>query len=169
MRKVNFTFSVLVATLTFYGASALPAGAQTSLTYAPGETRSAVSVSTVFHCVRHGNSFATIAQRGDRTTSPVITWNASLGEYTPQERCNIVSQKLTASVARNGGKLRNLQLTAGAVNNQTVICVVNNVQPVCKTSNTLFTLQPENAKKPVEVLTRLHNFSVQGSGNPILT
>ena len=170
MRKFQFTVSVLVATLTFYGAIALPAEAQTSLPYAPGETRFADHpVSTVFRCVRHSNGFATIAQRGDRTTSPVITWNATLGQYTPQERCNIVSQRLTAAVARNGGKLRNLQLTVGAVNNQAVICVVNNVQPVCNRLNTLLTLQPENAKRPVEILTKLHNFSVQGSGNPILT
>lgn len=166
MRKFKFTFPVLVATLAFYGATTVPAHARTSLPYA---VEKIYSVSTVFRCVPHGDSFATIAQRGDRTTSPVITWNASLGQYTPQERCNIVSQRLTTAVARNGGKLRNLQLTAGSVNNQAVICVVNNVQPVCNRFNTLLTLQPENAKKPVEVLIRLHNFSVHGSGNPILT
>ena len=168
--KFNVTVKILIATLTFYGATALPASAKTSLTYVLGKNSNAAhSISTVFLCVRHVNGFATIAQRGDRTTPPVITWNATLGEYTPQQRCNIVSQRLTATVARNGGKLRNLQLTAGVVNNQAVICVVNNVQPICNSSNMLFTLPPENAKIPGEVLAKLYNFSIQGSGNPILT
>ena len=167
--KSKFTVPVLVATLTFYGATALPVEAKTSLHASRKTTDAAYTVSTVFRCVRHDNGFATIAQRGDRTTLPVITWNATLGQYTPQQRCNIVSQRLTAAVARNGGKLRNLQLSAGAVNNQAVICVINNVKPVCNRSNMLFTLRPENALRPDEIPARLHNFSLQGGGNPILT
>lgn len=168
--KFKFTLPVLAATLTFYGATAQTAEAKASFAYSPGTTPDAAYlVSTVFRCVPHNNSFATIAQRGDRTTTPIITWNTTLGKYTPKERCNIVSQKLSAAVARNGGKLRNLQLTAGAVNNQEVICVVNNVQPVCNRFNMLFTLRPESARRPNEVLARLYKFSVQGNGNPIRT
>lgn len=157
--EAKFTCSLLVATLVFSGATTLTASAQTSSNVA--------RISTIFRCVREGNGFATIAQRGDRITPPVITWNSKLGQYTPQQRCNIASQKLTTAVAQNGGKFKNLQLLAGSVNNQAVICVINKVQPTCNSSNTLFTLRAENAGKPDEVISRLRNFSRQASGTPI--
>ncbi len=164
----KFAHPVLIATLILAGATALTSEAQTSPPVAPGSTPADPQLlATIFRCVRYSNGFATIAQRGDRTTPPVITWNYTLGQYTPQERCNIVSQRLTQTVAQNAGKLRNLQLMAGAVNHQAVICVVNNAQPACNTSNVLFTLRSENATRPDEVLASLHNFSVKGSGTPI--
>jgi len=162
----KFTGSILLASLIFSGTAALTGLALIPFAVAPGRVL-AVEVSTTFRCVRDGDGFATIAQRGDRTTPPIITWNSTLGQYTPQERCNIVSQKLTAAVAQNAGKLKNLQLLTGAINNRAVICVVNNVQPLCNLSNVLFTLRPENARNSDEVLARLHNFSVKGSGAPV--
>jgi hypothetical protein len=163
----KFAHPVLIATLILAGATALTAEAQTSPPVAPGTPTDPRLLSTIFRCVRYSNGFATIAQRGDRTTPPLITWNYTLGQYTPQGRCNIVSQRLTQAVAENAGKLTNLQLLAGAVNHQAVICVVSNIQPACNMSNVLFTLRAENATRPDEVLATLHNFSVKGSGSPI--
>ncbi|MBV9386555.1 MAG: COP23 domain-containing protein [Chroococcidiopsidaceae cyanobacterium CP_BM_ER_R8_30] len=166
----KFTCPTLVTALIFSGATAVPTAAQTSLAaLATGTTPSTSHlISTTFRCVRDHTSFVTIAQRGDRITPPVITWNSTLGNYSPQERCQLVSQKLTAVVAQNAGKLSNLVLLAGFVNRQSVICVVNDVQPTCNRSNVLFTLRPENATRPDEVLARLHNFSVSGNGASVL-
>lgn len=48
-------------------------------------------VVTTFHCVRLGNGFATVAKRGEKTTSPMITWNSTVygPKYTPQRRCEM--------------------------------------------------------------------------------
>ncbi|MBV8886692.1 MAG: COP23 domain-containing protein [Chroococcidiopsidaceae cyanobacterium CP_BM_RX_35] len=166
----KFTCPVLVTALFFSGTTALPIEAQTSLPVLTTRATPATPhlLSTIFRCVRTDNSFATIAQRGDRITPPVITWNSTLGNYTPQERCQLVSQRLTAAVAQNAGKLRNMELLVGSVNQQSVVCVVNDVQPTCSKSNVLFTLRPENATRPDEVLARLHNFSVNGNGASVL-
>ena len=170
MMEAKFTGSVLVATLISFGAAALTAEAQTppSVATLGGMRYFGQLSSTVFHCVRKGDGFATIAQRGDRRTPPVITWSYTLGrQYNPQQRCNIVSQKLTQTVARNGGKLKNLQLVVGPVKNQLVVCVVNMPQFICNSSNMLFTLRPENARRADQVIARLNNFSAQGSGAPV--
>ncbi len=153
MMRAKFTGSVLVATLVFSGASALRAEAHPLV--------------TTFRCVQEGQGFATIAERGDRKTPPLIIWNTILGTYTPKERCNTVSRRLTQVVTENGGKLQNLQLAAGTVKNQAVICAVNNGQSACNRSNMLFTLQPENARNPNAVVATLQDFSVKGSGAPI--
>ncbi len=164
--QAQLTGSLVLATLFLSGAATLTAAAP-SPSVVPATPAVAHPISTIFRCVRDGNGFATIAQRGDRVTPPVITWNSKLGQYTPQQRCNIVSQRLTQAVAQNGGKFKNLLLMAGAVNNQAVICVVNNAQSFCNRSNTLFTLGRENATKQDEVIARLRNFSRQASGTPI--
>lgn len=168
MMQAQFTGSLVLATLFFSGAATLTAVALPSPSVVPRETPAvAHPISTLFRCVRDGNGFATIAQRGDRITPPVITWNSKLGQYTPQQRCNIVSQRLTQAVAQNGGKFKNLLLMAGSVNNQAVICVINNPESFCNRSNTLFTLGRENARRQDEVIARLRNFSRQASGTPI--
>ena len=165
--QAQFTGCLVLATLFFSGAATLTAAAPPSPSVVPATPAVAHPISTIFRCVRDGNGFATIAQRGDRITPPVITWNSKLGQYTPQQRCNIVSQKLTQAVAQNGGKFKNLLLMAGPVNNQAVICVVNNAQSFCNRSNTLFTLGKENARRQDEVIASLRNFSRQASGTPI--
>lgn len=168
--EAKFTGSVLAATLLISGVAALPTEAQTYPRTVALRGTLAVDqpVSTVFRCIQKRNGFATIAQRGDRTTPPVITWNSTLGrQYSPQKRCNIVSQRLTQTVARNGGKLKNLQLIAGPVKNQVVICVVNKGQSVCNSSNMLFTLRRENARRSDEIVAMLNNFSFLGNGDAV--
>ena len=169
MMKAKPTGSVLVATLIFSGVMVLTEAQAFPRIVALKENRSAVQPQpTSFRCIQNGNGFATIAQRGDRTTPPIITWNTTLGrQYNPQARCDIVSQKLTQAVARNGGKLKNLQLKAGPVKNQIVICVINKTQSVCNSSNMLFTLRAENTMRAEQVLARLNNFSIKGSGAPV--
>lgn len=160
--KFKFPISVLVATLAFSGNLAFQAEAQTS------QNTSSTPV-TVFRCVPQGKAFATIAQRGTRISRPMIIWESYVfgPEYTPQQRCQNVSQRLTMAVAQNGGKLRNLLLTTGRVDGYTVVCYVNSGAPRCNRSNTLFTLKPENAQDPGAALAGLLVFGKTGSGSPL--
>lgn len=109
---------------------------------------------------------ATIAQRGPNTAT-LITWSdqtAYFGErYTPQTRCRIVTNKLNKAVSANGGSLKNLMLTNGTVNGEAVICVLNGTSATaCNSSNVLFTLKPENARRSGQILGQLLQM---GQGN----
>lgn len=169
--KAKFNSSVLAGTLIFSLSAALITEGQTSagaLAFSENSAHTKSAVSTTFRCIQNGNHFSTVANRGDRTTPPLITWSSGLGsQYGPRERCNIVSRKLTHVVALNGGKLSNLELMAGPVQNQVVICVVNKSPSFCNSSNMLFTLGPQNAKRPDVVIEKLSYFSIQGSGGPV--
>lgn len=153
----KFTDLILATTLLLSGA----------ITFS-SKTQAAEQLPTTFRCIKYNNGFATIAQRGDRTTPPAITWNTTLGQYTPEKRCQQVSRKLSQVVALNGGKLRHLVLKTGTVNRQQVVCVINSsVSTACNSANLLFTLQSRNAKRPGEVVAKLQNFSVMGTGVPV--
>lgn len=129
------------------------------------------SLTTSFECVTEGRNYATIARRGDRTTAPLMLWrtNEFGREYTPQNRCRIVSDRLSRAVTENGGRLTNLQLTTGRVNGLPVICYVNGGQSACNSSNLLLTLDSRNARDPNAALQNLVNFGVSGSGSPIVS
>jgi hypothetical protein len=158
--KFKFFTPVLLTTLAFSGAVAFQPQVQAK----PANSN---NQSTVFRCVRSGSGFATVAERGGRRSAPMITWQRYVSaEYTPEARCNSVSQKLTNAVAQNGGSLRNLLLTSGRVNSETVICYVNSGAR-CNTSNTLFTLSRENASDPGSVLASLLRFGAGASGGPV--
>ncbi len=89
--------------------------------------------------------------------------------YTPQQRCRLVSDRLTQAVAQNGGRLSNLYLSTGTVNRLPVVCYLKGVQSSCNSNNLLFTLDSRNAGNPNEVLNRLLNFGQTGSGGPIIS
>jgi len=131
-----------------------------------GQDASAASSSTeptVFECVQNGGSWVTVAKRGNAvSSSPLVAWNTTeFGEqWTPQKRCNHVSNKLTKAVADNGGRLGELNLTTGKLDStQTVVCIVNSTQENCNNNNILFTLNQKNANNPSAVLAKITNFS----------
>lgn len=137
------------------------------------QARSATLVAnetTIFQCVGSGRNLATIAQRGNRTTDPIFLWQTTeFGrEFTPRQRCQTVSQRLTRAVANNGGSLSNLLLTTGTINNLPVVCFVNG-RGRCNSSNVLFTLDRKNASNPGAVLTRLVNFAENGAGQAVVS
>ena len=121
------------------------------------------TIRTTFNCVRQPTGWATIAQRGNAISqSPLLTWNsAEFGtDWTPEQRCKTVSQRLTNAVAKNSGKLVSLDLTTGKVDNRyTVVCVVTARQKSCDRNNMLFTLNKQNTKAPSEVLATITNFA----------
>lgn len=137
------------------------------------QARSAILIAnqtTVFQCVGSNRSLATIAKRGNRTTDPIILWQTTEfgSEFTPSQRCQAVSQRLTQAVANNGGSLSNLLLTTGTVNNLPVVCFVNG-RGRCNSGNILFTLDRKNANNPGAVLTRLVNFAENGAGQAVVS
>ncbi len=146
--------------LGMVGAVGMPGLAQTP------PARQAATTATTFHCVRVDNMFATIAKRADRSTPPMITWqDTSFGaQYTPERRCQIVSDRLTQAVVQNGGKLTNLRLTYGPVNGFPVICYVRSQEEPCSSNNLLLTLRQDDRGREGQILQQILTFSVQGQG-----
>lgn len=168
MKSNKFLTSLLVSTLAL--SSGLVMTSQVQAQYDDEvEEQAPEELTTVFRCVREGGSFATIAQRGDRTTSPIFQWRtAEFGpQYTPQQRCQLVSDRLTRAVSENAGRLSNLFLTTGTVNRLPVVCYLNSGASTCNSRNLLFTLDSRNARNPNAVLDSLVNFGVSGTGAPI--
>jgi hypothetical protein len=126
---------------------------------------------TTFHClaVRENGYpvFATVARRGLRQTSPLIVWRTQMAEFSPQERCKIVSQRLNDAVAKSGGKLSSLLLTYGSVREQTVICYLTQGMKACNSNNLLFTLNSQNRDRGKEILQAMVTFGQSGSGSAI--
>ncbi|WP_377475935.1 MAG: COP23 domain-containing protein [Microcoleus anatoxicus] len=158
--KLTFVAPLLASALVLTGTAALAGQGKTRLV-----TNTLNDTTTTFQCVTSGRNFVTIARRGNVTTDPIILWKSrEFGpEFTPWQRCQIVSNRLTKAVADNGGRLTNLQLTTGTINNLPVVCYVNG-RGRCNSQNILFTLDSKNAKNPSEVLSRLINFAQDGGG-----
>ncbi len=133
---------------------------------------------TTFHCIstkvqstgtsgKEETVYATVARRGTRQTNPMILWRSNLGKFTPQERCKVVSDRLTEVVAKNDGKLSNLYLTYGRVDNEPVICHVADKNSACNRRNLLFTLRPQDKGNEKKILEQMVNFSVTGTGSAV--
>jgi Circadian oscillating protein COP23 len=124
---------------------------------------------TTFKCVQQSSGWATLAERGNAISKgPLITWNSTEfgADWTPQQRCYTVSQKLTEAVAKNGGSLNGLNLTTGKVDSRyTVVCVLMASQTECDRQNMLFTLNQKNAKNPNTVLAEITKFANAKAGN----
>ena len=106
----------------------------------------------------------TAVQKGERQAF-LFNWKTSYfgAEYTPEKRCQIVSQRLQSAADRNSGTLKGLELKSGNLNGQTVICVIQSGENRCTDRNLLFTLNPENAKNPQAVIAKILTFASSGS------
>jgi Circadian oscillating protein COP23 len=107
----------------------------------------------------------TVVQKGDRE-AVMLTWNYDgFGEkFTPEKRCQIVSERLQQVANRNGGTFKDLQLAGGTLNSQVVICALQPKINKCNNQNLLFTLKPENARNPDAVIEKVFGFAQDGSG-----
>jgi len=123
---------------------------------------------TKFSCVSQSNGkVATVGQRPGGQPIPLIIWTPQGSKYfgdkfTPQKRCQTVTEKLTKAVAASGGKLKDVVLMTGRVNKNSVICVISANDTGCNKDNILFTLKPENAKKADQVLAQIMQISREG-------
>ncbi|NJO59759.1 MAG: hypothetical protein HC836_16085 [Richelia sp. RM2_1_2] len=122
------------------------------------------SFPTTFDCIRQQDSlFVTVARRGNRQTSPLFIWRTNWGpKYPPEERCKIVSQRLTRAVAKNGGKLSGLSMTHAELNGYPILCYVTSKSERCNSENILLTLR--KSESPKKVLEEITTFSVRGTG-----
>lgn len=163
--------AILVSTLALSGAVASTASAQVRVGEDVQDDVQLSDTGTTFYCVNSGGNFATIAERNGRRTAPIFVWRTrEFGrDYTPEQRCNLVTERLNNATNQNGGRLRNLLLTTGRVNRLPVVCYVNSDRTGCNSQNLLFTLDSRNATNPDAVLQRLLQFGVTGSGDPIVS
>ncbi len=108
----------------------------------------------------------TVVHKGDRT-AVMINWTyAGFGrEYTPAQRCQIVSARLQQAANRNGGTFKDLQLASGKLNSHTIVCALPSQARRCTSSNMLFTLKPENARNPAAVVQKIFTFAQDGSSS----
>jgi Circadian oscillating protein COP23 len=111
-------------------------------------------------------SLTTVVQKGDRQ-AVMVTWNYDgFGrEFTPEKRCQIVSQRLQKAANLNGGTFKDLQIASGKVNAQAVICALRSNANTCNRQNLLFTLNPENARNPDAVIQKIFGFAQDGSSS----
>ncbi|MFN7517821.1 MAG: COP23 domain-containing protein [Dolichospermum sp.] len=129
---------------------------------------------TQFTCVPDGNgNVATVGQRPGGDPIPVIMWTSDSSKYfgqkvSPQSRCQIVTERFNQAVTNSGGSLQDVVLTSGKVGDKTVICVLSIKETGCDGGNTLFTLNPKNAKRPNQVLAQIAQISRQGSSAGVI-
>ena len=111
-------------------------------------------------------NLTTVVQKGDRQAI-MLTWNYSgFGrEFTPEKRCQIVSERLQQAANINGGTFKDLQIATGTVNSRAVICALQSNSNKCTRKNLLFTLNPENASNPDAVIQRMFSFAQDGSSS----
>ena len=120
---------------------------------------------TTFQCLNKDGIYGTVARRGQKVTAPLIVYTQSLGGFTPKERCEIVSDRLTKAVAKSGGKLTDLLLTHGKIQNSSVICYVDGSFKPCNRETQLFTLRPKDSGN--KVLNELATFAQGKINSPV--
>jgi len=129
---------------------------------------------TKFTCVSDENGIvATVGQRPGGEPIPVIIWTSDSSKYfgqkvSPRSRCQIVTERFNQAVTNSGGSLKDVVLTSGTVGTKTVICVLSINDTGCDGGNTLFTLNPKNAKRPDQVLAQIAQISRQGSSAGVI-
>ncbi|NJL62407.1 MAG: hypothetical protein HC903_11915 [Methylacidiphilales bacterium] len=132
---------------------------------------SSSNLKTVFRCLKNadGNTYSTVATRGNKTPVPIINWTSREfgASYTPDSRCKAVTNRFNHAVTTNGGKLSNLFLTFGKVGRERVICFVNGKSGMCTSKNILFTLRQQDYGREKEILEQLSGISAFGTGSPI--
>lgn len=106
----------------------------------------------------------TVVQKGDRE-AVMLTWSYDgFGkEFTPEKRCQMVSERLQKVADINGGTFKDLQLASGTVNSQSVICALQPKINKCNRQNLLFTLKPENARNPEVIIEKVFGFAQDGN------
>lgn len=140
----------------------------TSLVPVSAQPSTPAATKTTFACVKKGEDPATIAVRGDIKTSPMIIWKDTIyGTYTPQKRCEIVSQRLTKAVATSG-KLKNLNMTHGIINSLPVICYITRKGEKCNSNNILFSLKSNERGKEQAIVAGLLDFSKLGTSGALM-
>jgi len=122
---------------------------------------------TSFQCRSSDDVNFTVAlSQNGNVSDPIIVWASdafSSSGYTPERRCQAVTQRLNDALAENDYTLRGLYLTVGRVNGQSVVCTVASTRSGCNRDNVLFTLS-SNPRNPEQVL---YNLSARTTGTTV--
>lgn len=125
---------------------------------------------TTLKCTQDNNGkWVTIATRGNVQSTPLLIWEtAEFGDnYTPEKRCHIVSEKLTTFVTDSGGRLQNLLLKTGNVNNYAVMCAVTKYNQSCNEKNIVLTFNKDNRLSQDKVLKTVDDFAKGQDTTPV--
>ena len=158
--KLKLAVKTLLA--TFALSAALPLAAVAESTSASMKQYSSGSNTTQFRCVTTSEGHpATVATRGSRQSNPLFIWQTNYfgGNYPPERRCQIVSNRFNEAVRFNDGSLQGLLITNGYVNRQAVLCVVRFYGDECTDQNMLITLKPENANIAASIVRQIESFA----------
>lgn len=122
-----------------------------------------------FECVKQEKSYATVVKRNDPAILPrnMILWTRTIGaDWTPEKRCQEVTNNLNKIVTNNGGQIDNLAFTI----NRGLVCLASTSSLGCNDENRLFTLSKDNSQKPQEIIAQLSASigSASGQGSPVL-
>ncbi|MBH8576103.1 COP23 domain-containing protein [Nostocaceae cyanobacterium CENA369] len=103
-----------------------------------------------YFCERNNGVWTTFAKNYNNQKIPVIRWVKTLGNYTPQSRCQAVSSRFQSAYEK--GVLN--YLTSGISGNQAVICAASQYGGPC--SQLLFTLKsPRDASSVLQNLVEI--------------
>ena len=124
-------------------------------------TKSAVAKETNFLCLNQSGNWTTVV-RNDYGDFPIIRWVSTLGngEYPPERRCQIVSEKFQKFYDQGTLKF----LTTGRENRQNVICVSKTQEGAC--TGTLYTLKPND--NPKQALQNLLDVRIRARSDIII-
>ncbi|NER34354.1 MAG: DUF1565 domain-containing protein [Oscillatoria sp. SIO1A7] len=124
----------------------------------PVNPRAESGQTPIFGCIEYDGGIATFAQNGNSSIPrPMLTWNNSRS-LPPKNRCDLATQRLRGIVdnfVRNNGRLEQMFLSSGRVNDSPAICLLEDEAERCNNSNMLFLLSPEQQNNPLEALEQL--------------
>jgi Circadian oscillating protein COP23 len=178
--KIKSTTRILVAVLALFSICTITSKVQAKPPVGNSSNSDdsvpvvSTNAGTTFSCVPQSDgSIATVGQRPGGKPIPLFFWTQKSssyfgGKYTPQNRCNIVTPKLNVAVAANGGSLKNILLSSGKVNRETVVCVISATESDCNSANVLFTLRPQNAQMANVILSQIMQISREGASAGVI-
>jgi len=120
-----------------------------------------------FRCDSSTQNPRTVAKSKGREINLIIWESNSFSKsgFTPERRCNDVSERLQAF--STSGSLRYITSGKDAKTNQNIICLARSKDGVCRSDGLVLTLEPkDNPKKVLETLFS-SAFKVTG-GTPLL-
>ena len=102
-------------------------------------------------------NLATVAYQGD-ASAKIFHWKTNEfggnfgGNFTREERCELVSARFDKAIQENNGSFQGLRLTYGPINDRVAICVLKPGEMDCTTSNMLLILKRSDQSNADRVL-----------------
>lgn len=148
-------------TLALISAGLLATGLSTSL------PATAQKVQARFYCGQSYNPGAKkimpttfVATSAKSEPIALIRWKLGFGAYSPQMRCNMVSQKFQS--AWQSGNLKYIASGTDKASGQGIICGLANTTQTCNGSKLLFTLR--NHQDAGDVISSINDIKRGGTG-----